>query len=140
MSKPGTVRSISARLHIFRRDSRHNRAVVSYWRIHVHLLNACSTGYIKGFINGSSIILTCIDKYCFIQNSARYIFFKSMQPVPRFKLILITKKRIDTDIFIKRCDGLFALVDTGCFIRQCHTTTVQKPTPSFMWFGCGGRR
>ena len=25
-------------------------------------------------------------------------FFKSMQPVPRFKLILITKKRLDTDI------------------------------------------
>ena len=75
VSKPGTVRSISARLHIFRRDSRHSRAVVSYWWIHVHLLNACSTGYIKGFINGSSIILTCIDKCCFIQNSAGYIFF-----------------------------------------------------------------
>ena len=75
VSKPGTVRSISARLHIFRRDSRHSRAVVSYWWIHVHLLNAWSTGYIKGFINDSSIILTCIDKYCFIQNSARYIYF-----------------------------------------------------------------
>ena len=34
VSKPGTVRSISARLHIFRRDSRHSRAVVSYWWMH----------------------------------------------------------------------------------------------------------
>ena len=58
--------------------SRHSTAVVSYWWIHVHLLNAYSTGYttvLQGFINGSSIILTCIDKCCFVQTSSRYIFW-----------------------------------------------------------------
>ena len=64
----------------------------------IHEVQVTLLQSLKGSSTVHQNILTCIDKCCLIQNSARYIFQISMQLVPRFKLILTIKKRLDIDI------------------------------------------
>ena len=57
----------------------------------------CNTGYttvIKGFINDLHLSINVV----LFKIALGIFFLKSMQPVPRFKLILTIKKRIDIDI------------------------------------------